>query len=145
MSYLQSVIEDTEPFQPGKPVQHGIETDKKTTKDLKREDRGEWGVKCSCEKQFHYNVNSTHYYYSHSYLSVAPHHHEDKGERNEDVSHGKWRYTRWGEEGQTDSCQTDQRQGQGEQKESHKGRLQPWKNDGHMSTVRKISLHKTRA
>lgn len=63
----------------------------------------------------------------HTKLSLwdLSYHHKDKGESNEDVSHGKWRHTRWDEEGQTNTSQTDERHGKSETQEGLKGRLQP--------------------
>ena len=39
ISYIQSISEDADPFQPGEPAQHGIEINEITGKDLKQRKR----------------------------------------------------------------------------------------------------------
>lgn len=53
-------------------------------------------------------------------------HHEDKREGNQDVSHCECRYAGGDEESEADSCQADQRHGQGKAEEGHKSWVQPW-------------------
>lgn len=75
----------------------------------------------------------------------ASHHHEDKGQGDENVSHGKWRHTRRDEEGQTDSGQADQRHGQGETQERCEGGLQPWKSAGRVNKKDRKFMEQERA
>lgn len=58
---------------------------------------------------------------------LESYHHEDKREGNQDISHCECRYTGRDQESEANSCQADQRHGQGKAEEGHKIWLQSWK------------------
>ena len=133
ISYVQSISEDADPLQPGEPAQHAIEINEKTTKDLKM--GGRKGTVQPCKYIVEPQECMQYYDLGRVYSArvSASHHHEDEGQGDEDVGHGKGRHTCWDEEGQADSSQADQRHGQGETQERCEGRLQPWKSDGYVN------------